>query len=113
VVAMSGRGERLHGEGGRGRSLVQDVRGGMAYIRREPIMWGIIQLTAGARIANGGMSVALPFLVQDLGGGSVAYGVLGTVAGAAGLVGPVPARPLHPRAPPAPARTAPSGLQGR
>jgi predicted MFS family arabinose efflux permease len=112
LIAMSERADRLHGQGGGRRSFLRDVRGGIAYICREPIMWGIIQLTAGARIANGGMAVALPFLVQDLGGGSVAYGVIGTIGGAAGLVGTVAAGPLYPRVSATLAVTALSVFQG-
>lgn len=66
-----------------------DLREGFDYVRREPVMLVIVQLTSGANLASGMTMIALPFLVIDQGGGPGTLAVIETITGAGALLGSV------------------------
>lgn len=87
LAAMSPRADRLPEREEARRSYRADLAEGFAYVRREPLMWTIVQLTAGARFVEGVLMVSLPFLVIRLGGEAHHLGLLLAIGGAGSLVG--------------------------
>jgi MFS family permease len=85
--AMSARADRLPRRASQRRSYRADLAEGLAYVRRERLVWTIVQLTAGARFAEGVFLVALPFLVIEVGGEAHHLGLLLAVGGAGSLLG--------------------------
>ena len=86
LLAMSSAIDRVHARSGQ-VSAWRDLAEGLDYVRRQPIMLTIIQLTAISNLCFGILMVALPFLVTDLGGGSTAFGVVTAVGGVGGIIG--------------------------
>ena len=72
-----------------------DLVEGFSYVRREPIMLMIIQLTAISNFTIGMVLVALPFLVIDAGGGSNAFGLVTAAGGIGGIIGSLAAGSFH------------------
>jgi MFS family permease len=87
LSAMSARADRLPHRASQRRSYRADLSEGLAYVRRERLMWTIVQLTAGARLAEGVFLVALPFLVIQGGGEAHHLGLLMAVGGTGSLLG--------------------------
>jgi MFS family permease len=87
LAAMSPRADRLPERSEKRHGYRRDMAEGFAYVRREPIMLTIVQLTATARFAEGIFMVALPFLVKEAGGEAYHLGILLAMGGLGSLVG--------------------------
>jgi predicted MFS family arabinose efflux permease len=99
LAAMSARADRLpHREIAR-HGFRRDLAEGFAYVRREPLMLTIVQLTAGARFVEGAFLVALPFLVLEAGGEAYVFGLLMAAGGVGSLLGSVVVAGVHLRVP--------------
>lgn len=87
LAAMSSRADRLPVRTVARQSYLTDLREGFAYVREERLMWTMIQLTAGGRVAEGIFFIALPVIVSQAGADANALGLLFAVSGAGSLIG--------------------------
>jgi predicted MFS family arabinose efflux permease len=87
LAAMSPRADRLPDRLKARESYFTDLREGFAYVRRERLMWTIIQLTAGARLVEGIFVIALPVMVSGAGADAHVLGLIYAAGGAGSLLG--------------------------